>query len=271
MTVDVSVELIQATVQVEQPLAGGKRSVGTGFLISDPTPDGKPRTVLVTANHVFAKMPGSVATIGFRIENADGSWRYDPEPLTIRDGARELWTRNPNMDVAVIAITAPPAFAKAALPVNWLAGDDTFNKYQVVPGDEMMALGYPQGFSANEAGFPILKVGRIASFPLGPVNAFPTFLLDLTLFPGYSGGPVFTQRTALADTSPTPFIAGLITQEMELDSQNLSIGFVTHAKFIRQTLDLLDHPAAATTTETAAATPPPTLGMLPARDAAFAR
>lgn len=271
MTVDVSVQLIQATVQVEQPLAGGKRSVGTGFLISDPTPDGKPRTVLVTANHVFAKMPGAVATIGFRIENADGSWRYDPEPLTIRDGTRELWTRSPNMDVAVIAITAPPAFAKAALPESWLAGDDTFNKYQVEPGDEMMALGYPQGFSANEAGFPILKVGRIASFPLGPVNAFPTFLLDLNVFPGYSGGPVFTERTESSDGEPTPFIAGLITQEMELDSQNLSIGFVTHAKFIRETLDLLDHPAAAAPTETAAVTLAPTPGMLPAKDAAFAR
>ncbi|HUO11130.1 MAG TPA: serine protease [Caulobacteraceae bacterium] len=271
MSVDVSVELIQATVQVEQPLPDGKRSVGTGFLISDPTPDGKPRTVLVTANHVFAKMPGPVATIGFRIQNADGSWRYDPEPLTIRDGDHNLWTRNPVMDVAVIAITAPPAFAKAALPESWLAGDDTFDKYRVEPGDEMLALGYPQGFSANEAGFPILKAGRIASFPLSPVSAFPTFLLDLNVFPGYSGGPVFTEREASGDTTETPFIAGLITQEMELDSQNLSIGFVTHAKFIRQTLDLLDHPAATTAPSTAVAAAAPTPGMLPARDAAFAR
>ena len=86
MAVDLSIDLIQATVQVEQPLGDGTRTVGTGFLISDPTPDGKPRTILVTANHVFRKMPGPIATIGFRIENADGSWKYDPEPLKIRDG-----------------------------------------------------------------------------------------------------------------------------------------------------------------------------------------
>jgi hypothetical protein len=135
----------------------------------------------------------------------------------------------------------------------------------------MLALGYPQGFSANEAGFPILKAGRIASFPLSPVNAFPTFLLDLNVFPGYSGGPVFTEREAAGATTETPFIAGLITQEMELDSQNLSIGFVTHAKFIRQTLDLLDHPAAATAPTAVAAAAGPTPGMLPAKDAAFAR
>ena len=77
MAVALSIDLIQATVQVEQPLGDGTRTVGTGFLISDPTPDGKPRVVLVTANHVFRKMPGAMATIGFRIENADGSWRYD--------------------------------------------------------------------------------------------------------------------------------------------------------------------------------------------------
>ena len=264
-----SIDLIQATVQVEQPLGDGKRTVGTGFLISDPTPDGRARVVLVTANHVFAKMPGGVATVGFRIENADGSWRYDPEPLAIRDAdGKPLWTHHPSMDVAVISITAPPAFAKAAVPENWLAADDTFNKYDVKPGDTMMALGYPQGFSANEAGFPILKAGRIASFPLSPVSAFPTFLLDLNVFPGYSGGPVFTQPAA-SNSDGARFIAGLITQEMELDSQNLSIGFVTHAKFIRETLSLLDNPAATTTpgAEAGAAVP----GMLPAKDAAFAR
>src|SRR5665213_2884075 len=125
MAVDLSVQLIQATVQVEQLLDKDKRTVGTAFLINDPTPDGKPRVVLVTANHVFAKMPGAFATVGFRIENADGTWRYDPEPLKIRDATNKpLWTRHPKMDVAVISIVAPPEFAKAAIPMTWLASDD---------------------------------------------------------------------------------------------------------------------------------------------------
>ena len=168
MAVALSIDLIQATVQVEQPLGDGTRTVGTGFLISDPTPDGKPRTVLVTANHVFRKMPGAMATVGFRTENADGSWRYTPATLKIREGDKELWTHHPDRDVAVIAIAAPAAFAKAALPENWLAADDTFAKYQVSPGDTMLALGFPEGLSANAAGFPILRSGRVASFPLAP-------------------------------------------------------------------------------------------------------
>ena len=314
MAVDLSIDLIQATVQVEQPLGDGTRTVGTGFLISDPTPDGKPRTILVTANHVFRKMPGPIATIGFRIENADGSWRYAPEPLKIRDGHRELWTHHPNRDVAVIEIEAPPAFAKAALPESTLADDDTFVKEQLGPGDEMLALGFPEGLSANAAGFPILRSGRVASFPLAPSKAFPTFLLDFRVFPGNSGGPVYVDgpphpqpvvaTEARAEPKPrglggvfghfgglfahadtrqpdTPalvqaparrgFIAGLLTQQVELNSQNLSIGIVTDAKFVRETLSLLDDPKVALSTPELAEKGAPTPGLISAMDAAYSR
>jgi hypothetical protein len=274
MAVALSIDLIQATVQVEQPLGDGTRTVGTGFLISDPTPDGKPRVVLVTANHVFRKMPGAMATIGFRTENADGSWRYTPATLKIREGDKELWTHHPDRDVAVIAIEAPAAFAKAALPENTLGADDTFTKYQVTPGDEMLALGFPEGLSANAAGFPILRSGRVASFPLAPSNAFPTFLLDFAVFPGNSGGPVFVDQpahqTSTAAAQPG-FIAGLLTQQVEINSQNLSIGIVTDAKFVRETLSLLDDPTAVRATPHLAEQGAPTPGLMSAADAAYSR
>ena len=90
---DLSVELIHATVQLEQPLGDGTRTVGTGFLISSTAPDGRPQMILVTANHVLEKMPGANARIGYRIANADGSWSYSPQTLKIRErGGDELWT-----------------------------------------------------------------------------------------------------------------------------------------------------------------------------------
>ena len=276
MAVDLSVDLIQATVQVEQPLGDGTRTVGTGFLVSDPTPDGRPRVVLITANHVFRKMPGPIATIGFRIENADGSWRYDPEPLKIRDGAKELWIHHPDRDIAIISIEAPPAFAKAAIPKDWLAGDDTFSKANLSPGDQMLALGFPEGLSANAAGFPILRSGRVASFPLSPATAFPTFLLDFNVFPGNSGGPVYVDASlehGLADaTKPEGFIAGMLTQQVELNSQNLSIGIVTHAKYIREALTLLDNPnAVVAAPHQVADASAPVPGLISAEDAAYSR
>jgi hypothetical protein len=254
MAMDLAVDLMHATVQLEQPLGNGTRTVGTGFLISDPGPDGRPRTVLVTANHVLSGMPGAVASIGYRIENADGSWAYSPQPVKIRDtGGHELWTHHPSRDVAAIVITAPPEFAKAAIPAGYLASDDTFTRYKVEAGDEMMALGFPRGLAANQAGFPILRAGRVASYPVAPAKIFPTFLLDFAVFPGNSGGPVFMtdqdhRHAAAAGDQEPEFIAGLLTQQVELNNERLEIGIVTHAKFIRETLARIDNPTAPVTT-----------------------
>ena len=257
MVMDLAVELIHATVQLEQPLGDGTRTVGTGFLISAPGPDGAPRTVLITAHHVFQRMPGPAARIGYRISNADGSWTYSPQQLKIRDRqGRELWTHHPNRDVAAITVTAPDAFARAALPLNYLATDDTFEHHQVGAGDEMMALGFPRGLSANGAGFPILRSGRVASFPVAPARIFPTFLLDFSVFPGNSGGPVFVTQSARSDgmvqadigqATDAGFIAGLLTQQVELNNERLEIGIVTHAKYVRETIDLLENPLAPST------------------------
>jgi V8-like Glu-specific endopeptidase len=252
MVWDLSVELIHATVQLEQPLGDGTRTVGTGFLINAPSPDGRPRTILVTANHVFAKMPGANARIGYRFSNSDGSWSYSPQTLEIRERGGELWTKHPARDVAAIEVTAPPEFAKAAIPLSWLAKDDTFSENGVAAGDQMMALGFPRGLAANQAGFPILRSGKVASYPIAPANVFPTFLLDFTVFPGNSGGPVFMsegarRRPGSPQAQEVQFVAGLLTQQVELNNERLEIGIVTHAKYIRETIARLDDPLAPVT------------------------
>ena len=241
---DLTVRLISATVQIDQSQGDGTRTVGTGFLVNAPTIEGTPRVVLVTAGHVLDRMPVENARVGWRFEADDGAWRYAPQPLKIREVDRPLWTRHPTQDIAVMSITAPDTFARAAIPLSWLADETTFARDQVGPGDEMMALGFPRGLSANRAGFPILRVGRVASYPLTPVSAFPTFLLDFTVFPGNSGGPVFMteaarRRPGVAEADQ-PFVAGMLTQQVELNAERLEIGVVVHASYIREAIALLD-------------------------------
>lgn len=244
---DVSVELINATVQLEQPLADGKRTVGTGFLLSAPTPDGRPRVVLVTATHVLKNMPGAEMNIGYRVQGPNGAWKFQPQKVTIRVGDTELWARNPDRDIAAIVVQAPPEFAKAAIPLSWLADGEAFKRYDLGPGDEMLALGFPRGVAANSAGFPILRSGRVASYPLAPSREFPTFMLDFSVFPGNSGGPVFMagglhRADGGPETLDKPLITGMLTQHAELNSERLEIGIVTQATFIRDTVALLDMP-----------------------------
>lgn len=242
---DLTVGLIGATVQIDQSNNDATRRVGTAFLVAAPRPDGSPRTVLVTAHHVLNGMAAADARIGWRIEMPAGGWRFAPEPLRIRDSAGEpVWTRHPERDIAVMEISAPPVFARAAIPLGWLAASDDLDAWQVGPGDELLTLGFPRGYSSNTAGFPILRVGRIASWPLTPIENFPVFLLDFQVFPGNSGGPVFwtpAARKLPGTTQPDhPFIAGVLTSEVRPAGEPLGIGLVAHASYVRETILLLD-------------------------------
>lgn len=242
---DLTRGLIDATVQLDQPDGNGRRTVGTGFLVDAPRPDGTPRTVLVTAAHVFERMPGTEARIGWRIALPDGAWRFTPEPLRIREAdLTPDWTRHPDRDIAVMEIVAPETFARAAIPVAWLAEAVAFDTWQVGPGDELLTLGFPRGLSSNRAGFPILRVGRIASWPLTPISAFPTFLLDFPVSAGDSGGPVFWTPTARrlsgTEVPDHPFIAGVLIQAVEVEGEGLGIGVVAHAAYVREAIALLD-------------------------------
>lgn len=242
MEPDLTIELMNATVQIEQPNGGGQRTVGSGFLVDAPTPDGRPRTVLVTAAHVLERMSGEQARIGWRFAGADGSWRYAPGVLPIRSLGQPLWTRHPRFDVAVMEVVAPEAFARDAIPLAWLATRSSIDEWGIGPGDEMMTVGYPLGQSSNRAGFPILRTGRVASYPLSPISEFPTFLMDITVLAGNSGGPVFMagygRRRPGTEHPEGAFVLGVLTKQLELE-----IGVVTHAVFVRETIDLLDGPA----------------------------
>jgi len=242
---DLTVGLMNATVQLDQPLSATSRKVGTGFLISAPRPDGRARTVLVTAAHVLNTMPSSVARIGWRTPEADGGWKFAPADLTIRDASGQpLWVKHPERDVAVMEITAPDAFANAAIPFGWLGDATTLERYRFGPGDEMMALGYPHGLSSNRAGFPILRLGRISSYPLWPIQHFNSFLLDFAVSQGNSGGPVFwvpaARRPAGAPVPDHPMIMGILIQEVQGGGEGLELGVVAHAQYVREAIELLD-------------------------------
>jgi hypothetical protein len=70
-------------------------------------------------------------------------------------------------------------------------------------------------------------------------------LLDFSVFPGNSGGPVFMaeaarRRPGASEAQEVQFIAGILTQQVELSGERLEIGIVTHARFVRETIAMLD-------------------------------
>jgi hypothetical protein len=239
------VDLIEATVRVEQPLGNGQTTVGTGFIVTSAAADGTPRTILITADHVFARMPQEQAIIGFRTRDQAGHWRYAPLKVRIRDSDGDrLWTKHPTQDVAVVEL--PAALAPSALPASELPGERALETLGVLPGDEMMVLGYPRGLSANPQGFPILSAGKVASYPLSPADRYPTYLVNMNVHAGNSGGPVYLVLPRVSAQGPAPqvVVTGLLTQQIKYNGDRLAIGNVTQPDFISETISLMDSTSA---------------------------
>lgn len=222
----------------------------TVFLMGIPDANRPGKTgqaVLVTVAHVLEEISGETATIRLRERMSDGKFKQVPHILQIRKGKESLWVRHPTMDVAIMKIGLPDFVFQQAkeiplLSTELLADDEMMERYEIHPGDELLCLGYPLGFSANDSGFPILRSGKIASYPLTPAKVVKSFLFDFEVFGGNSGGPVYfvdTERrysgtTHLGET--VQFVAGLVSKQHE----KLRVGIVVPAHFIRETLALLD-------------------------------
>ncbi len=220
--------------------------------------------MLVTAAHVLEEMAGDSAIVHLRkqVDKENNSWIDVPTPIAIRANNQPLWMRHPEADVAVMYINVPDdeAITLQLLPTTMLADDKMLMDYDIKPGDEVRCLGYPLGVSSNDAKFPVLRSGRIASYPLLPTIKTKTFLLDLRVFKGNSGGPVFyIERyrpipNTLGSYTNYHFIMGLVSQEslftevstgpysQEVRQTQLGLAVVVQASLIKQTIEMLPPP-----------------------------
>ncbi|HEY4032055.1 MAG TPA: S1C family serine protease [Caulobacteraceae bacterium] len=250
MSFDFTTAMIQATSPVASA-PGGPALTGTGVLVSDPAPDGTPRVVLVTARHVLANIGAGPIYVGLHLKNPDGSWRLEWRSEPSSDQGRPLWTQHPTYDVAVLPISVPPEAAAAAIPASWFADADTLSREDMEAGDPVEVLGYPAGYAGDRRGFPILRLGHLASYPLTPASE-GTFLVDFPVVSGNSGGPVFVSRRidkrpdliGAEGPQPDEFIAGIVAQQIVPGGQSIGLGLAVHSLYVRQTLQLLDRPIA---------------------------
>ena len=236
----------------------GENSIGTVFILGKPckeNPD-KAYYVLITATHVLANMKEDKATLFLR-KKINDLYEKLPWEISIRKEGKNLWINHPEVDVSAMYVALPMDIDIALLPIGILADDEIFNKFEIHPGDELLCLGYPFSAEANKAGFPILRSGKIASFPIVPAKETKSFLFDFEVFKGNSGGPVyFSQSAARAYGGAThigtiQFIAGLVSEEHIITEEitslyekqskvyPLALAKVIHASFIKETIEML--------------------------------
>ncbi|RME65530.1 MAG: LysR family transcriptional regulator [Alphaproteobacteria bacterium] len=108
-------------------------------------------------------------------------------------------------------------------------------------------IGYPSRVESNGAGFPIVRSGIIAGYPLFPASEHPVIQIDFHTFEGDSGGPVFI---ASDESGEHPLLLGLTMGYVRFDEKinsvyeertvhhPLNLGMIIRATVVRETLDL---------------------------------
>lgn len=173
---------------------GGKR--GTVFLIGCAKGMGYV-PAFITARHVLDGISTDSAIVYFRKKLPDSTFKVVPFTVMIRDRGKPLYRVHPdtNIDLAGMRTLVPPEAESTLIcfPPELFANEKDFSELEIAPGSTVFYLGYPQSriSQRKEHGFPILRSGTIASYPLLPLDKNPTFLVDGSVLPGNSGGPVY--------------------------------------------------------------------------------
>jgi hypothetical protein len=251
---DAVAEVMAATFKITNPT-----STATCFVITRPMPGapGKKDLILVTAAHVLEQMSGEECRLVLREKLADGSHVRKEVQLKIRSGEQHLWVKHPQVDVAALKLDLPAEQAgvrRVALDLGRIVGEAAIKSGALRVADEVWVPCYPAQLEANDAGFPVLRRGTVASFPLTPVHTYQTFLVDYRSFGGDSGAPVLARSSrspgllGVLVSDARPLIVGLVIGQHRETTRTVSpggestvhrpmgLGIAVHGEFIRETI-----------------------------------
>lgn len=249
---DITTILMRSTFKIQC-----NNTIGTVFIMGEPSLDDPDKLffVLITAAHVLEGMKSDMATLHLRKEERGKFTRLEYK-VQIRKEGNPLWIRHPDVDVAAMRVMLPKDADVYLIPTTFIGNDKILEEFQVHPGDQLFVLGFPYGAEANEAGFPILRSGLIASYPLTPTERTKTFLLDFEVFSGNSGSPVlfYAENRKYGEgihIGSIQFIMGVVSQEKELMERveslsetvirkhKLALAVVAHASFVADLIKML--------------------------------
>ncbi len=211
-------EILRATVRIETPA----HTSGTGFIISKAAENNMRYFFLVTNKHLigdYLLFDGRIETFYDFIKifcyKKNGSAQEIIIPLKDADNQinkqKVFLYPDSHIDIAVISIADDLEkindLNKSSVDLSYLLNDKTLKDLNIDIGDQVFVLGYPHNIYSKSNNYPIAKSGYIAS-KIGEELILPIphkdandktvmrqligkiILLDGTLVPGNSGGPV---------------------------------------------------------------------------------
>lgn len=222
------------------PLATLK-GAATGFVINrhDASAPGGKVPVVFTSVHVLDTLGKGPLIIGFRMPDSAGDAQVSLLAYTPPEqkGKGLFYVRHPQHDIAAFAMHLPPEIAGRAKVPSCL-DEKTLSPggRSLHSGMEVSFLGYPEVLPGTEGAFPVLRSGRVASYPVGTPQAHGRFLINSDVYPGDSGAPVF-----VTGRGRHPELVGMIIQRISHGTRSFShLAVAVDVDVIRETLALVE-------------------------------
>lgn len=190
---------LKSVVLIENQLSGNKfQPIATGFLIgfamnNEPNLSKRLYSIfLLTNRHVFNGQ--DQLWVRFDKKDTQNTARF---PTQLKVGKEIKWLAHRDEKVDLAMLTISPDFLNNN-SIDWsfineevFAYPKKFNEIGIELGDGVFIAGFPLGISGNERNYAIVRSGTIARVDQEIIESFKSFLIDVTVFPGNSGGPVF--------------------------------------------------------------------------------
>jgi hypothetical protein len=223
------------TIDPTQPPSCAWFTEGTGFiygyLAKDDTDPAKKQywLFLVTARHVVDEHQGEMRA---RFNPSLSSTPGAEFTIAPQAAAGPWFFSDTNTDVAVTLID-PQVLKDKGIKFSVLESDlhaastSKMRDIELSAGDGAFVLGFPMNLAGVQRNYVIVRQGAIARISELFDGAATNFLLDAFVFPGNSGGPVFSRPEFLSITGTknqsTSYLIGMVVSYQEYTDVAVSI------------------------------------------------
>lgn len=207
-----------------------RRYLATGFLYGKRVGSKKPvyTVALVTNRHVLE----GESSIWLRFNRKGGDPVQDFEVPLLGDDGVPVWSTDPEIDLAVVAIRADQ-MEEARIEYHAFRSDRdvltlaSAEAAGLSEGDGLFVLGFPLELVSEHRNYVVVRQGVVARIRDTFHGSSREFLADVNVFPGNSGGPVVTRPEVLALTGTKavarPALIGVVSAYLPYADTAISV------------------------------------------------